>query len=541
MNEKLIFCLSNADRVHQLLNSPGHPGDEDDLSIYVIEFWITFATYATDNNDRIPPESDQFTRNHLKTAIISFWKKCEIPKADVLSQWDADTKKAFGEFRADVKDLFDTAYSALYLDFLKMSADFILEALNGQHWMKVEIGLFTLSTIADSLTGTVEEDLILAPVFNTSLFGEMRRNSQNVPARLHRTAVDAIGSLSSFFERNTQYLADALNFLFTSLTNETLMHIASRSIFALCSSSRKQLGQEVDTLLYHYTQFCSSPGADSLTKEKVMSAIAAVIQGLSSEEAKIGPLNKMLSLVENDIHVSLHMDKEAQIQYAEPGFQCLAGMSKALQAPDDELVEVDADLGATSNGIWMQGAGTEIQGRIMGCLEIGMSVFGDHGDIVESVFSTLRSGFTETSPGPFVLEPGYSVSLFERTSLDTPRLEYVLSTVSMLLNTHAGIRTRDIEREARRILQHVCNVIKVLIQPANDPEVAQSCVDVLTSLLSRYAYVLITFQPVYDVERMFGFAIQCLRGSDILPKRSASSFWVSIADHCPILYIRDDC
>ena len=463
------------------------------------------------------------------TAITSFWKKCQIPQADILAQWDADTRKAFGEFRADVKDLFDTSYLALYLDFIKLSASYILEALNEQHWMKVEVGLFTLGTIADSLNGTVEEDLILAQIFSTSLFSEMSQNGDRVPARLHRTAVDAIGSLSSFFERNTQYLADALNFLFTSLTNESLVHVASKSIFALCSSSRKQLAQEVDTLLYHYSRFRSSPGADNLTKEKVMSAIAAVVQGLSPEEAKIGPLDRMLSLIENDIRLSLRLDKEAQIKYAEPAFQCLTGMSKALQVPDDEPLVIDADQEAFKKSTWTDGAGTEIHKRIISCLGIGMNMFGMHGDIVESVFSTLRSGFTETLPGPFVLDPRLCVDLLEQTNLNTPRLEYALATTSMLLNTHSGANSRGVEQEARRILRHVCNLIQNLDQPADDPEVAQSCIDILTSLLARYAHLLIAFQPLLDIERVFGFVVQCLGGSDILPKRSAASFWVSTA------------
>ena len=475
----------------------------------------------------MPSASIKFAKDNLTLAIISFWKKCQTPQTNIFQNWNSDTKKAFGEFRADIRDLFDVSYSALYQDFLNLCADYILEALHEQNWSKVEVGLFTLSTVADSLNGTIEEDQILARIFNTSLFSDLSEKSDRMPARLHRTAVDFVGSLSSFVERNTQYLANALNFLFTSLTNESLVHVSSKSIFALCSSSRKQLSQELDTLLYHYSQFRSSHGADNLTIEKVLSAIAVVVQGISPEEAKIGPLNRMLNLVENDIESALRTDKGAHGDSVELAFQCLAGISKALQDPDDGPLIVDSDEEAIEN-IWTEDIGATIHRRVINCLEVGLNRFGMLGDIVESIFATLRSGLTEVTPGPFVLDPRVTVDLLEQTRLDTPRLEYALATASMLLNTHSGASSRDIEKEAKRILQHICNFILFLVQRADDPEVAQSCIDVLISLLPRYAHVLLTFQPFQNVEMILGFTIQCLHGSDILPKRSAANFWVRL-------------
>ena len=471
--------------------------------------------------------SIKFAKDHLTLAIVNYWKKCQIPQADIFLNWDSDIRKAFGDFRADIKDLFDASYSALYLDFLNLCAEFILEALHEPNWSKVEVGLFTLGTIADSLNETIEEDQILGRVFGTSLLSELSQKSYQMHVRLHRTAVDTVGSLSSFIERNTQYLANSLNFLFTSLSNESLVHISSKSIYALCSSSRKQLSQEVDTLLFHYSQFRLSRGADYLTKEKVLSAIAVVIQGLTPEEAKIGPLDRMLSLVESDIESTFHTEKEAHSEPAELAFQCLAGISKALQDPDDRPLIVDSDQETIKN-IWTDDIGATVHRRVFNCLSVGLDKFGMLGDIVESVFATLRSGLTEVTPGPFVLDPRFTVDLLEQTRLDTPRLEYALATASMLLNTHSGASSRGIEEEARRILQHVCSLILFLVQRADDPEVAQSCIDVLASLLPRYAHVLLNFQPFHNLEKMLGFAIQCLHGSDILPKRSAANFWVRL-------------
>lgn len=528
MSDRNTHSYSDStEKIHQLLKTPGYPGDEDYLSIYTIDFWIGFATYLADNLEHISSASIVFAKDNLILAIVNFWNKCQFPQAKILLNWDSDTKKAFGEFRADVKDLFDAAYSALYLDFLNLCADYCLEALHGQSWSKVEIGLFTLNTIADSLNGTTEEDQILARIFNTSLFSDLSQRKDCMPARLHRTAVDFVGSLSSFVERNTKYLANALNFLFTSLTNQTLVHVSSKSIFALCSSSRKQLSQELNTLLYHYSQFRLSTGADILTKEKVLSAIAVVVQGLSPEEAKIEPLDKMLSLVESDIESALRMNKEEDGEPAELAFQCLAGISKALQDPDDRPLIIDSGEEAIKN-IWTDSIGVTVHRRVFGCLELGLNRFGMIGDIVESVFATLRSGLTEVTPGPFVLDPRFTVDLLEQTRLDTPRLEYALATASMLLNTHSGAGSRDIEKEAGRILQHVCNLILFLVQKADDPEVAQSCIDVLISLIPRYAHVMLNFQPLQNLEMILGFTIQCLHGSDILPKRSATNFWVRL-------------
>ena len=513
--------------VHRMLDCPGYPGDEDDIISSATGFWNTFAAYVTDLGDRMTHESLTFTHNHLTTAITSFWKKLRMPPGEIIGNWNSETRIAFGELRTEVKDFLDATYAVLHINLLDQIAEHILSALNRKDWTDVEVGLFTLDAIADSMNDSQEEDRILVRIFSTPLFDDISQKFFSFPTRLQRTAVDAIGSLSPFFERNTQCLPGALNYLFSSLNSVPLVHVASKSIYTLCSLCRKHLSQELDILFQQYSLFLSSSAADSLTKEKVLSAIAAVIQGLSSDDSKIAPLHKILGLVEADLKAASNVTADGRQDLATSAYQCLAGISKASQSQDDGPIVVDADRTDASVNIWTFGAGRSIQERTLHYLEIGLITFGSFGDVVEAVFATVRHGLTETAPGPFVFPTQGAIYLLEKTSLSTPRLDYVLATTSTLLNTHIRASSPELTLGAARILQHICNLINQLCQPSNDPEVAQGCVDVLTAVLSsQHAHIFLNLQPPSLVEEMLNFTLACLQGSDILPKRSAATFWV---------------
>lgn len=64
-------------------------------------------------------------------------------------------------------------------------------------------------------------------------------------------------------------------------------------------------------------------------------------------------------------------------------------------------------------------------------------------------------------------------------------------------------------------------------EPAIEPDVAHSCVEVLEQVL-RHNALLLLGQPPQAAEFVFMFTIRCLQGPDVLPKRAAAHFWASL-------------
>ena len=63
--------------------------------------------------------------------------------------------------------------------------------------------------------------------------------------------------------------------------------------------------------------------------------------------------------------------------------------------------------------------------------------------------------------------------------------------------------------------------------PTNDPEVASSCIDLAEKLLPRYLNTFFNPQVQESIPILLNFAIQSLIATEVLPKRSAATFWVS--------------
>lgn len=65
-------------------------------------------------------------------------------------------------------------------------------------------------------------------------------------------------------------------------------------------------------------------------------------------------------------------------------------------------------------------------------------------------------------------------------------------------------------------------------EPDSNMELAQSGIDFINRVMSRYPEALLQIQPTTDLEFFFMFALKVLDGKEPLPKGSACDFWVCI-------------
>jgi len=523
-----------------ILKAPGYPGDEDELSIQSIEFWNTYIEYINDivfSNDAGEAGPSWLGRaKHVLAQLMELlWAKMWAPPNEVAKDWTDAESDGFKEFRLDTNDLLLSIYVCLGKDMLRQLVTLTMQSLEARQWRGVEASLFCLNSLADNVLEDQESESILATVFSSSLFRDVGDFSQAIPSQARRTAIDMLGSYGQYIERHAEYLPDTVRFLFASLETGQLAATAAKSIASLCSTCRASLTGELDGFLQQYQRFLSGSTSDPYTKEKVIGAIAAIIQALSPESAKVQPLLSLLRNVERDVQVAKECAASGDAEMAETvgvaALNCLASIGKGQQAPDDVPINLyeDGEQRQGEPNFWQTAGGLDVQQHIMGCFSV-LHVLGTVGEAIEAACQVLKSGFAESEPGPFVLSPSVTVSFLEQCSLNTPRLETVLGTACTLIVQHSRSDSRRIDAEVGAICQQVTNFIQQLGRPHQDPGVAQSCIDVLYRCMPHYLHILLDeSSPVaQQLPTIFEFTLKAIAGPDPFPKRSAQDFWTKL-------------
>ncbi|MCJ1394195.1 hypothetical protein MMC18_007073 [Xylographa bjoerkii] len=516
-----------------LLMCKGYAVVDDEICSQALEFWITFAEYLTDSlfaagRDR-PIWMDSALRALIRV-IEASWKKSLLPPPDITSSWDHETRMGFKAFRADVEDLLQSSYTLLGLSLYERFVQLALHALRTGAWYHLEATLFCLNALADSVAEEGIADQSLLRIFGSGFFSQMAGDESSIPVKCQQTAVTMINRYTVFFERHIDYLPQVLNFLFTRLQTSDLANHSSKAILALCYSCRKMLTLELEAFLYQYERLLSQGLIDTSTKERVIGGIAAIIQAVTPDESMLAPLDRLLIFVQADVQNCLRILSSGRIEDAQPvglaALKCLVSIGKAMQVPDE--VPIDLESSKSTPTIWKEDSGIAIQSRIVWCYEAIFSSLQSDGDIVETTCQILRTGYKETYPGPFVLSPMKTAELVVNSGLSTARLGHILDTAGLMLSRNITEYSGHIKPAALKCFEHSLQLVAAIgYDPAGDPEVASSCIELAGKLIPRYLDIFFESQLQSMLPNFFAFSMQCLISPEILPKRSSASFWTS--------------
>lgn len=520
--------------MHFFLSAPGVAIDEDELVGLATETWASLTEEISDalfEDDSIESETWlTVAKKHILQAIFELQKKIRMPPAEIMREWDSDNKTAFNHFRADVRDLMQSAFTFLTRALLHNLVERTLDSLKREEWEEIESLLFCLNSITDHVSEDSSYDDIISLVLSSPLFSDMTTNTA-IPHPAKRMAVELIGNYSEAFKRHTQFLPNALNYLFSLLQAPKLCQQSAKSIYLLCSSCRKSLLPELQTFMQQYQNIASSSSMDVSSKGKVIGGVSAIIQTVPEPQMLAQYLSWLLDTVENDVQSMLSslvaFDLEEGLRKAHVALECLINMAKALQDPEDNIISLEEAVDTTDSGdFWVSGDGHVIQHRVAKCIDdISISCREDS-ESIEKICTFLRIGYKETKPGPFVLDATVTVTVVSRCGVDLPRLPLVLSTAGICLSKHWRKKDPQFEDVARELFNHVLGILSEVRNPSQNPEVSESCIEFLSSTLHHHSKVLISLPPS-TLEELFFFVIQCIKGADILPKRAACVFWVS--------------
>ncbi|KAI0860991.1 armadillo-type protein [Xylaria cubensis] len=536
-----------------ILTAQGYPTVEDKIFVPAVEFWSTFVENLRDTilfESTTNLQWDKPPLSRIMQVVSYSWQKIQFPPLEIYDSWDSSDKTWFGNARNDVADFLQAVYTISGLPLISLFVDLTLRALANSAWADLEAACFCLGSLSDCVSEGKSYDDVLAKVFGSSLFDLLRQGQSVIPVRTRQTCLFLIERYSEFFVRHAEYLPAALNLLFNAVGDRHLALPSSKSIHTLCSSCRTLLTSEIDAFLEHYSALRNNTELDSLAEERIIGAIAAILQSLPSEEHKTNTIQRLLTMVGIDVTACLQLRQaqhsvlidandpiiirafdvsqrptspvpahEVALQLSIRALRCLCSISKGLQAP----VDLDSDDESSQTGTNPELE--RIHMDISGILVQFKDLFSDNVEVVDAICTILRAGFTETEPGPFVFPPQMVTELI--VSHWRRHVAFVVSAASAFVSS----------LNARRFKQHVVSTLGVLLpwvfnllhqlpDPEADTELSQYGIEFAQRVLSRRPEVLMS-QASNVLEFLFAFAMKLINGNEPLPKAAAAEFWTT--------------
>ncbi|KAK3905109.1 armadillo-type protein, partial [Staphylotrichum tortipilum] len=541
-----------------LLAADGYLVGEDAIFVPALEFWSTFIETMIDttfSDEETSQGWKPYAEQHLKAVVMNSWRKIQWPPVETFVEWDSTERAAFGDARKDVTDMLQSVFTLEGIRLVSFFSDLFLQALAAQSWAELEASAFCLGALSDCISDEAKYDAELSKIFASPFFDLLGQSHGPIPLRLRQTGLALIERYCEYFERNAQYLPNALNLLFAAVGDSVLGGPSARSISTLCSSCRSILTGEAGAFIRHYQTIRSSQVLDSLAEERIVLSIASIIQAIKDENHRLDMFEELYLTLKKDFELAVQLranpallnlqnpdflrgldppnpqsvppTDEIALQVALRSARCLASMAKGMQDVKEHPVDLDSEpqapqAGGNGNG----GRLAALQQNIMQVLAEVQRVFGASGEAVEIICNILRAGFSETEPGPFVFPPDMVSEYFVQQRVDTPRVGTLLSTAcSFVGSLYRGPKVY-VPGQLVRLVPWVVSILQALPEPEADTEISLNGIAFVDKVMSKYPDVL--FHPHHAplLEFFFLFTIKVLDGNEPLPKGAAAEFWV---------------
>ncbi|KAK5988739.1 Importin beta-like protein [Cladobotryum mycophilum] len=530
-----------------LLAADGYPVAEDKIFVPAVEFWSTFAETIADYMSSDDDATSTRARSAIPImmqAVSNAWQKSVYPPSDTFCDWDSNDRVGFNDARKDVVDFLQSVYVLVGPQLVATFSTLTLSALSASSWLQLEAAAFCLGGLADCSKEDARCDDALAAVFSSPLFTVLRASQTDVPTRTRQTFLALIEQYREYFERNANLLPAALNLLFSEVSVHSMAISASKSIYRLCSSCRSHLHPEVDGFLDEYQSLVSRQQLDCISMEKILGALASIAQAIPEDNRRYAACAKILGFIENDVQKSLELlgltdsgvspheigmpcpdispDELPGLHIGLRALRCMASAGRGFQAPSESSIDLESGSQPESN---QNPELIQLQRRVIGMIVEIQEKFSRSTEVTELICSVLRSGFSETAPGPFVFSAEDIASFLIRHTNATPRVGVIVSTAcSFISSLHPQLHPYS-QEILYNVVLWVIGLLKQLPEPEAEPELAQNSIEFVSRLLNKSPETFIRLQPPDAAEFFFLFTLQVLDGKEPLPKAAAAEFW----------------
>lgn len=545
----------------EFLMAQGHPVVDDKIFVPVVEFWSSFAETVPDYLPTEQAEEPPWRTTALTlllNACSNAWQKIIYPPSNEVAGWDSNDRAGFADSRKDVIDLLQSVYALIGPQLLGTFVETIILSLQALEWLRLEAAVYCLGGLADCCQDDDRCDNYLASVFHSQLFSMLRDPHNTVPTRTQQTCLQLIELYTEYFERNPALLPPALELLFSTLGDKTMAAPASKSILRLCSSCRGHLYPEINAFLAEYGRVIAYQQLDCSTSERTLGALSSVAQAIKDISQRDAKYGRILEFIERELQRCQHLvtvqvrntshkieqacpdwsaDEDTGLHGAIKVLRCLVGMGRGVQVPPESTIDLEYDdQGKQPESMLLP----EIQKRIVSMIVELQKMFPTSNEVTEQICNVLRTGFSETEPGPFVLPAAEVAQYLTSHSFSTPRVGLFISTACSFISS---IRDKNTQPHILSVV--LLWVIGLLQQfptrsnnprlamaatPAVDisaePEIAQNSIELATRILAKEPTIILQTQPANLAEFFFFFTLLALDGSEPLPKAAAAEFWV---------------
>lgn len=505
-------------------NFPGFPYVDSNLSMFLLEFWSSYADSFLDSEDSVD-FSD--TDPYIVKVIEIFWNKSILPSPAQHVHWRSDSWDTFALFRSDFWEFLDSTYVLVGAPLFNTFVTNVLDQLNEKitDWARLEASLACINALSENITYMTNEYAFVAQLLQSPLL-EQLSHLDNMHIRT--TGVNFIGSYDSFFEQDIgkPFLFPALDYLFKSLPTTSLSDTASRSIQKLCSSSRRYLSDALPSFFGSYTGMSLYEILGNSSHERTVLAISCVIQAVDDLEKKASLINDLTTLIlaqlekvyheyDKSTHSADGPDTELFVRIVSL-LHCLANIGQGLQLPegvtetqDEQKVQLfwDSDKFHTSKQLL----------EIMGIFALSRPQFNSSLEICECCCAILKSGFSETS-GPFVFPIDTELE-FIKAKYSTGPVECYSSLIDLacsFIASRDAIQTTYINSLLNTFFPDLGSLLDY------EPEAQSNSLQLLREILAGYSDAFLEHAKL-DV--IIHFAIQMLNTTDRFTLSEATLFW----------------
>ncbi|KAK5208484.1 member of the karyopherin-beta [Exophiala xenobiotica] len=480
-----------------------------------------------------------FIRDLAADACDACLSKVKIPQEQMsiaTQDWDADDRAKFQDFRYDVHDFLQSAFAVLGNALIEGIVKTILSQVEDPDWSAFEAAIFSLTAFSDTMSsdpGTY--DSLITTVLSSPPWHYILQSGTTVPDKARQTGIRFIADNVVYLRRHPDSMVLVLNFLFSSLHLQGSASAASKAIYSLCESHRTTLTEGLPQFMASLTTVGDLAEAES---HRLYAAIAAIIQALPTEEAKIQPLAELLASIPS-VSVVLtgeDQDQDERQRLCIDAMQTLASIGRGLRSPDD--VPIDLESPNTQQSMfWHNGPGASGQRDVLNLYQailLKMQPWAD-ATFIEACCDFIKSGFTEQHPSPFKFPDSVGLNLVTHwLTLENPTIDTAMTCASSFL---AAVESNNIQSCLRGILYPVITNQQTTLssyhqaQQLPSSNFASASLDFLARLTTRWGAVWFFMQDAGEMLGVaFELALVLMAESDTLPRRSAAAFFATVVD-----------
>ncbi|RVX68113.1 hypothetical protein B0A52_08254 [Exophiala mesophila] len=484
-------------------------------------------------------EAEQLLHDIAADACQACLVKVRMPlnqMSDSTMDWEPDERAKFQDFRYDVFDFFQSAFSLLGKDLIEETAQVVLRQEGTVDWSIFEAGMFIFTAFSDTMSSDPEiYDPIVTAVLNSAGWTQVLNPSAVIPDKARRTSIRFVTENTGYLQRHSTSLFLILNFLFSSLHFPGSATPASRAVYSLCDSQRSILAPGLPQFM---AALDTIGDLGETERHRIYAAVGAVIQALPDEITKAEPLSRLLSAAGRLISIDTldQSDTEAVLTCCTDAMQTLASIGKGSRAPSETPIDLDSTV-SRDRTIWLEGKGASVQSNVLQLYSLIVQKVGDRADngFIEACCEFVRSGFTEQHPSPFKFSDSVGADLvIGLITLENPNIDCTMACASSFV---ASIERDGAHAQVSRVWARITDLQQCILTEYESSgqlpssSFLSSSLDFLTRLFGRWNqgwFQSPQTEGTFIPAMVLGLLV--LSEPDTLPRRAAAAFFGAFAD-----------